>query len=222
MSPIYFDYYDSPIGLIEIAGTSTAVIALNFVAERCREVASHSLVAEAVRQLDEYFDGKRRDIRILKWPLKEPISSSRSGNNWRQCLMAALHPTRTLREAWDDRPPSEPSAQPTAATRSPSWFPVTASSVKTAIWSDTAADCGARNGFSNTKDIRYPRSAAENRLRRCKVERFYRDFPFGQRAKNQLTVQKTAIHPVPRIVATTERRDDRFHAISTHFTVPGS
>jgi len=64
MSPIYFDYYDSPIGLIEIAGTSTAVIALNFVAERCREVASHSLVTEAVRQLDEYFDGNRRTFNI--------------------------------------------------------------------------------------------------------------------------------------------------------------
>jgi methylated-DNA-[protein]-cysteine S-methyltransferase len=64
MSPVYFDYYDSPIGLIEIAGTSTAVIALNFVEERCREVASHSLVAEAVRQIDEYFDGKRREFEI--------------------------------------------------------------------------------------------------------------------------------------------------------------
>lgn len=64
MSLIYFDYYDSPIGLIEIAGTSTAVIALNFVAERCREVASHSLVVGAVRQLNEYFDGKRRTFNI--------------------------------------------------------------------------------------------------------------------------------------------------------------
>lgn len=64
MSLIYFDYYDSPIGLIEIAGTSTAVIALNFVAERCREVASHSLVAGAVRQLNQYFDGKRRTFNI--------------------------------------------------------------------------------------------------------------------------------------------------------------
>jgi methylated-DNA-[protein]-cysteine S-methyltransferase len=64
MSSIYFDYYDSPIGLIEIAGTSTAVIALNFVAEPCREVASHALVAEAVRQVDEYFDGKRREFEI--------------------------------------------------------------------------------------------------------------------------------------------------------------
>jgi methylated-DNA-[protein]-cysteine S-methyltransferase len=64
MSPIYFDYYDSPIGLIEIAGTSTAVIALNFVEERCQEVASHELVAEAVRQVDEYFDGKRREFDI--------------------------------------------------------------------------------------------------------------------------------------------------------------
>jgi len=64
MSPVYFDYYDSPIGLIEIAGTSTAVIALNFVKERCREVASHWLVAEAVWQIDEYFDGKRREFEI--------------------------------------------------------------------------------------------------------------------------------------------------------------
>jgi methylated-DNA-[protein]-cysteine S-methyltransferase len=68
MSPVYFDYYDSPIGLIEIAGTSTAVIALNFVEERCREVASHSLVAEAVRQIDQYFGGKRREFDIEMTP----------------------------------------------------------------------------------------------------------------------------------------------------------
>jgi methylated-DNA-[protein]-cysteine S-methyltransferase len=64
MSPIYFDYYESPIGLIEIAGTSAAVIALNFVAERCRELASHPLVAEAVRQVADYFAGKRREFNV--------------------------------------------------------------------------------------------------------------------------------------------------------------
>jgi len=64
MRPVYFDYYDSPIGLIEIAGTSTAVVALNFVEERCLEGASHPLVAEAVRQIDAYFEGKRREFEI--------------------------------------------------------------------------------------------------------------------------------------------------------------
>ncbi len=64
MNPVYFDYYESPIGLIEIAGTSTAVIALNFVTERCRDVASHPLVVEAVRQVAEYFDGNRHQFDI--------------------------------------------------------------------------------------------------------------------------------------------------------------
>lgn len=64
MNAIYFDYYESPIGLIEVAGTSTAVIGLNFVTDRCLEIASNPLVAEAVRQVAEYFEGSRREFEV--------------------------------------------------------------------------------------------------------------------------------------------------------------
>lgn len=64
MNPLHVDYYESPIGLIEIAGTAAAVIALNFVAKRCREFTSNPLVAEAVRQVAAYFGGHRREFDI--------------------------------------------------------------------------------------------------------------------------------------------------------------
>jgi methylated-DNA-[protein]-cysteine S-methyltransferase len=55
----YYGYYASPIGLIEIGGTATGVTSLSFV-ERCRaDFDSHSMLDQATRQIDEYFDGRR-------------------------------------------------------------------------------------------------------------------------------------------------------------------
>ena len=55
----YYAYYASPIGLIEIGGTATGVTSLSFV-ERCRaDFDSHSMLDQATRQIDEYFDGRR-------------------------------------------------------------------------------------------------------------------------------------------------------------------
>ena len=58
----YFAYYESPIGLIEVGGTEDAVTSLFFVDERKADVVSNATCAEAVRQLSEYFEGKREDF----------------------------------------------------------------------------------------------------------------------------------------------------------------
>ena len=60
----HYAYYDSPIGLIEVGGTDKAVTSLYFVEERKAGVESNAVCAEAVRQIAEYFDGKRQDFEL--------------------------------------------------------------------------------------------------------------------------------------------------------------
>ncbi len=60
MSYIYFDYYESPIGLVEVGGTSNAITSLCFVEIRKDRFESHPTVGVAVRQVADYFDGSRR------------------------------------------------------------------------------------------------------------------------------------------------------------------
>jgi methylated-DNA-[protein]-cysteine S-methyltransferase len=60
----HYAYYESPIGLIEVGATDEAVTSLFFVEERKPDTASNVICAEAVRQLSEYFEGKREDFDI--------------------------------------------------------------------------------------------------------------------------------------------------------------
>jgi len=57
-----YAYYESPIGLVEVGATDDAVTSLFFVEDRKEGAASNVLCAETVRQLAEYFDGKREDF----------------------------------------------------------------------------------------------------------------------------------------------------------------
>lgn len=61
MNDEYYDYYESPFGLIEIITSETAVIGIDF-ADQKRTVTKDSPVVmkEAIEQLDEYFKGKRK------------------------------------------------------------------------------------------------------------------------------------------------------------------
>ena len=58
----FYAYYDSPIGLIEIGGTSDGVTSLFFVEERRPDVTSNVVCAEGVRQVSEYFEGSRKEF----------------------------------------------------------------------------------------------------------------------------------------------------------------
>ena len=55
-------YYESPIGLVEIGGTPSAITCVNFVDKRRRAPGSDPLVAEALRQISAYFRGKCQDF----------------------------------------------------------------------------------------------------------------------------------------------------------------
>jgi methylated-DNA-[protein]-cysteine S-methyltransferase len=60
-------FYKSPIGEIEIKGTDKEICSVNFVKGKKRESASSHSAAlkECVKQLDEYFKGKRRIFELM-------------------------------------------------------------------------------------------------------------------------------------------------------------
>ncbi|MBN1874809.1 MAG: methylated-DNA--[protein]-cysteine S-methyltransferase [Anaerolineae bacterium] len=59
MDAVFWGYYESPVGLLEIGGTETAIVAVNFVEQRRADVAANVTVETAVAQLAEYFSGTR-------------------------------------------------------------------------------------------------------------------------------------------------------------------
>jgi len=61
----YTAYYNSKIGLIEVNGTETGIVSLNFVEETVRkDTENHPCVEECVKQLDEYFGGARQEFSV--------------------------------------------------------------------------------------------------------------------------------------------------------------
>lgn len=56
----YSGFFESPIGWIEIIGTETEILSLKFVDEPRKDVSTGPCVAEATRQIAEYFMGARR------------------------------------------------------------------------------------------------------------------------------------------------------------------
>ena len=61
---LYFGYYKSPIGLMEISGTSDGIRSLNFVEQHRDEYCSNALVDDCVRQTEEYFSGSRQKFAV--------------------------------------------------------------------------------------------------------------------------------------------------------------
>lgn len=60
-------YFDSPIGLIEIQSDNGEIISLDFLKEKRYDEKLEPVLAEAKRQLKDYFDGKRK---VFDLPLK--------------------------------------------------------------------------------------------------------------------------------------------------------
>jgi methylated-DNA-[protein]-cysteine S-methyltransferase len=59
---MYYAYYNSPIGLIEISATKEAINSLYFVETRHHEANHSPLVDDALRQLANYFNGTRHSF----------------------------------------------------------------------------------------------------------------------------------------------------------------
>lgn len=69
MDKKFFDYYDSPVGILEICTTENELISVLYVDERKESSERPEILQEVIKQLDEYFAGSRKDFDI-KFKLK--------------------------------------------------------------------------------------------------------------------------------------------------------
>lgn len=59
-----FAYYESKIGLIKISADEDNVLGLDFVAEKDKEASESELLSETLKELHEYFKGKRKEFNL--------------------------------------------------------------------------------------------------------------------------------------------------------------
>lgn len=57
-------YYQSPLGFIEITGTEKGILTLDFLEEVPKVEQADFCLGEALIQLDEYFQGKRKEFTL--------------------------------------------------------------------------------------------------------------------------------------------------------------
>ncbi len=82
MKEMCFGYYQSPIGLIEIAGTSGAIHSLDFVERQRENYASNGMMKGVVQQIREYFNGTRSEFDLAI----DPQGTAFQKAVWRQLL----------------------------------------------------------------------------------------------------------------------------------------
>ena len=85
----HYTYFTSPIGLIEIGGTDTAITSLYFVETPRQETTSSPVLIDAARQLDDYFNHRRQDFDL---PL-DLHGTDFQRNVWRQLLTVSYGTT---------------------------------------------------------------------------------------------------------------------------------
>jgi methylated-DNA-[protein]-cysteine S-methyltransferase len=64
MNKKYYGYYKSPIGILEIITSDTAILSAMFVDEVKETMEDTEILKEAIKQFDEYFRGTRKDFNI--------------------------------------------------------------------------------------------------------------------------------------------------------------
>ncbi len=65
---ILASYCESPIGLVEILGTESAICAVEFVEQRNPQAEPSPYLEEARLQIEQYFQGKRKEFELnLDW-----------------------------------------------------------------------------------------------------------------------------------------------------------
>jgi len=77
-----YNYFESPIGLIELGGTAQALMSVLFVEERRENTVSNAILDEAAHQLAAYFAGERQTFDV---PLA-PVGSEFQQAVWTQLL----------------------------------------------------------------------------------------------------------------------------------------
>ena len=67
-------YYPSPIGPVEVSGTSEGIVSVSFVKRRLPNARNlPDCVKEGIRQLDEYFKGSRKSFSLKLLPQGTPF-----------------------------------------------------------------------------------------------------------------------------------------------------
>ena len=61
---IYTTYYHSPVGLLEIQCSDKYIKSVSFAEKESIENSDHPLLSKCIRQLNEYFNGKRKDFNL--------------------------------------------------------------------------------------------------------------------------------------------------------------
>jgi methylated-DNA-[protein]-cysteine S-methyltransferase len=97
MSATYYDYCWSEIGLIEVGGTGSEIVSVEFVERYRPQPASNPVVREGVRQIDEYLQGQRR---VFDLPLGLHGTDFQR-RVWRQLLNVSYGQTATYQEIAD-------------------------------------------------------------------------------------------------------------------------
>ena len=59
---LFFVYYQTPIGIIEICSNEIAIVGCNFVDKMHKDTEKTEILDEALEQLDSYFKGKRTNF----------------------------------------------------------------------------------------------------------------------------------------------------------------
>lgn len=64
MDKKFFNYYDSPVGILEICTTENELISVLYVEEAKESSERPEILQEVIKQLDEYFNGDRKKFDI--------------------------------------------------------------------------------------------------------------------------------------------------------------
>ena len=70
MSSLYTNYYTSPVGVLEISATDTAVCGLMFrdaetkPSSHLEETEANAIILQCIQELDEYFSGARKVFEV--------------------------------------------------------------------------------------------------------------------------------------------------------------
>jgi methylated-DNA-[protein]-cysteine S-methyltransferase len=95
MVKIYRTYYESEIGVIEIAGTDEGVSSVRFV--RKKSIPDSPLpipVKDCVKQIDEYFKGRRKSFSLILDPEGTPFQK----RVWDQLLQIPYAATKSYKD----------------------------------------------------------------------------------------------------------------------------
>ncbi|MCX6576284.1 MAG: methylated-DNA--[protein]-cysteine S-methyltransferase [Candidatus Aminicenantes bacterium] len=95
MENIYRAYYRSEIGLLEITGTQKEILSVNFVKKKGQaETTLSPVLKTCLRQLDEYFRGKRQNFSV-----RLRLGGTAFQNRvWRELLKVGFGKTASYRD----------------------------------------------------------------------------------------------------------------------------